>query len=209
VRALETKDVTSSDKKSKKLFANIFLWNYSDKIVISDIDGTITKSDIRGQILTLFGQQWYHDNIASLFAAIEERKYKIIYLSARSICQIDTTRNLIRSISQNGCSMPKGPMILNPNQLFSAIQNEVVANKIDEKLVSLEQVKSLFGPEKNPFHAGFGNKLNDASVYKNVNIDSQLIFIIKSNGEINDGLMGTDLKLSYTSLLDKIGEYFP
>jgi phosphatidate phosphatase LPIN len=32
----------------KKLEANIFLWNKNSKIVISDIDGTITKSDVLG-----------------------------------------------------------------------------------------------------------------------------------------------------------------
>ncbi len=195
------------DKKSKKLYANIFLWNHSDKIVVSDIDGTITKSDIRGQILPLFGQQWYHENIACLFTALQDRDFKIMYLSARSICQVDSTRNLIRSISQNDCSMPRGPLILNPNQLFSAIQNEVVASKIDEKLVALEKVRSLFGSAKNPFHAGFGNKPNDACVYRNVDIDNRLIFIVKSNGEINEG-PDMEVKLSYSNLLNKIDDYF-
>ena len=41
-------DDTYSDRNAKRIYANIFLWHHSDKIVISDIDGTITKSDIRG-----------------------------------------------------------------------------------------------------------------------------------------------------------------
>lgn len=30
----------------------IFLWHHNERIIISDIDGTITKSDILGQILS-------------------------------------------------------------------------------------------------------------------------------------------------------------
>jgi phosphatidate phosphatase LPIN len=41
----------------------IFLWDHSEKIVISDIDGTITKSDILGQILS----KWIHTGVTKLF----------------------------------------------------------------------------------------------------------------------------------------------
>ena len=34
---------------------NIFLWRHTDKLVISDIDGTITKSDVLGHILPVIG----------------------------------------------------------------------------------------------------------------------------------------------------------
>ena len=40
--------------------SNIFLWNYTDKIVISDFDGTITRSDMIGQIGVYFGIDWTH-----------------------------------------------------------------------------------------------------------------------------------------------------
>lgn len=47
-----TDDTYTDSSKAKRLSANIFLWHHSDKIIISDIDGTITKSDIRG---------WYYE----------------------------------------------------------------------------------------------------------------------------------------------------
>ena len=34
---------------------HIFLWRHTDKLVISDIDGTITKSDVLGHILPVIG----------------------------------------------------------------------------------------------------------------------------------------------------------
>ena len=45
---------------NKKIFfscgrCHIYLWHHTDTIVISDIDGTITKSDVLGHILPVIG----------------------------------------------------------------------------------------------------------------------------------------------------------
>ena len=42
-----------TEKNAKIVYANVFLWQCTDKIVITDIDGTITKSDIRGKIFLI------------------------------------------------------------------------------------------------------------------------------------------------------------
>ena len=43
--------------KSLFLFrCHIYLWKETDKVVISDIDGTITKSDVLGHILPVIGK---------------------------------------------------------------------------------------------------------------------------------------------------------
>lgn len=159
-----------------------------------------------GQILTLFGQNWYHENIAPLFSALSARNYKIIYLSARSICQTDHTRNLLKNINQSTFRMPKGPLLLNPNQLFSSIHNEIIPAKIDEKLISLQNIRSLFGATRNPFYAGFGNKLNDFIVYRNVDINEKSIFIVSKNGKINGQ---TNREVSYSIILNEIDDFFP
>lgn len=65
----------------------IFLWDCSQKFVISDIDGTITKSDILGQILS----RWIHPGVTKLFKEVYKRNYKIIYLTARAIGQYQQT----------------------------------------------------------------------------------------------------------------------
>ena len=159
-----------------------------------------------GQILPFFGQNWFHENVVNLFSALDKRQYKIIYLSARSICQVDTTRNFLRNVKQNSSILPKGPILLNPNQLFSAFQTECIYKRFDEKLISLENIRSLFGQKNYPFFAGFGNRLNDANTYKMININQSKIFIINSNGEMNETDKG---KLSYSLILEKISEFFP
>ena len=74
----------------------IFLWDYSEKIIISDIDGTITKSDILGQILS----QWIHHGVTKLFTEISKRNYKIIYLTARAIGQYQQTTKFLETVQE-------------------------------------------------------------------------------------------------------------
>jgi len=39
------------------------LWNHTVKIVITDVDGTITKSDVLGMFLPIFGKDWSHKGV--------------------------------------------------------------------------------------------------------------------------------------------------
>jgi phosphatidate phosphatase LPIN len=45
--------VFSSFQGKAMCSAKMFLWNYDAKIVISDVDGTITKSDVLGHVFTM------------------------------------------------------------------------------------------------------------------------------------------------------------
>lgn len=75
------------------------MWNYDTKIIISDVDGTITKSDLLGHLLPRFGRDWTHPGIAKLFNDIRENGYEFLYLTARPIGMADTTRDYISGIS--------------------------------------------------------------------------------------------------------------
>ncbi|XP_020274290.1 phosphatidate phosphatase PAH2-like isoform X2 [Asparagus officinalis] len=51
--------------------ARIYLWKWNTRIVISDVDGTITKSDVLGQFMPLVGKDWSQTGVAHLFSAIK------------------------------------------------------------------------------------------------------------------------------------------
>lgn len=85
----------------QEITARIFLWPSTAKIVISDIDGTITKSDALGHIMPLFGNDWSQPGIVKLLTQISSNGYQIVYLSARSIVQAGTTRNYLEMIRQS------------------------------------------------------------------------------------------------------------
>lgn len=70
----------------------LFKWNSTDQIVISDIDGTITKSDVFGHLFTMVGKDWTQMGVAKLFTKIFDNGYKIIYLTSRAIGQVKISR---------------------------------------------------------------------------------------------------------------------
>ena len=152
--------VTTAYQGTSRCKCYLFKWNHNDKIVISDIDGTITKSDVLGHILPMVGKDWAQIGVAQLFSKIEENGYKMLYLSARAIGQSRATREYLRSIRQGDVQLPDGPLLLNPTSLISAFHREVIERKPEQfKIECLSDIKSLF-TDKNPFYAGYGNRIN-------------------------------------------------
>jgi phosphatidate phosphatase LPIN len=89
--------VSSRYQGTHVLSSEIYLFDSDDKIVISDLDGTITRSDVLGHVLPYFGKDWSHKGVVKLFNKISEHGYKIVYLTARSISQSDQTKNYLRN----------------------------------------------------------------------------------------------------------------
>jgi phosphatidate phosphatase LPIN len=128
--------------------------------VISDIDGTITKSDVLGHILPAIGHDWAQSGVAQLFSKNRNNGYHIMYLSARAIGQATTTKDYLHSVKQGGVHLPDGPLFLNPDSLIHAFKREVIDRNPEEfKISCLKEIQSLFG-DKNPFFAGYGNRPN-------------------------------------------------
>ncbi|KAI5815079.1 Lipin/Ned1/Smp2-domain-containing protein [Pyronema omphalodes] len=191
--------------------AYMYVWRYDVPIVISDIDGTITKSDALGHIFTMVGRDWTHLGVAKLYTDIAANGYNIFYLTSRSVGQADTTRNYLNGITQDGYRVPKGPVIMSPDRTFHALRREVYLRKPEVfKMACLRDILNLFGEKHNPFYAGFGNRLTDALSYRSVNIPSTRIFTINSNAEVVlDLLCLTKYKSSYVNMRDLVDHFFP
>jgi phosphatidate phosphatase LPIN len=77
-------------------------------------------------------------------------------------------------------------------------------------MACLRDILNLFGPQRNPFYAGFGNRLTDALSYRSVNIPSTRIFTINSNAEVSlDLLTLTKYKSSYVTMREVVDHFFP
>jgi phosphatidate phosphatase LPIN len=48
----------------------------------------------------MLGKDWSHAGITNLYHSIEQKGYKFLYLSSRSIIQADQTRNYILSLKK-------------------------------------------------------------------------------------------------------------
>jgi phosphatidate phosphatase LPIN len=77
--------VKSRFQGTQTITGRIYLWDYTTKIIISDVDGTVTRSDILGQMLPRLGRDWSHKGIAKLFSCIKKNGYEILYLTSRPI----------------------------------------------------------------------------------------------------------------------------
>ncbi|KAJ8066276.1 hypothetical protein OCU04_005355 [Sclerotinia nivalis] len=191
--------------------ANMYLWKYDVPIVISDIDGTITKSDALGHVLNYIGRDWTHIGVAKLYTEIVNNGYNIMYLTSRSVGQADTTRAYLNGVVQENYHLPKGPTILSPDRTLAALRREVYIRKPEVfKMACLRDIKNLFGPNRTPFYAGFGNRLTDALSYRSVSIPSNRIFTINSYAEVSLDLLSLNkLRYSYVNMREVVDHYFP
>lgn len=159
----------------------------------------------------MIGRDWTHTGVAKLYTDIAANGYNILYLTSRSVGQADTTRAYLNGITQEGFKLPKGPVIMSPDRTIAALRREIYLRKPEVfKMACLRDILNLFGHKRNPFYAGFGNRLTDALSYRSVNIPSTRIFTINSNAEVSlDLLTLNKYKISYVSMREVVDHFFP
>jgi phosphatidate phosphatase LPIN len=189
----------------------MYYWQHDVPIVISDIDGTITKSDALGHVLNMIGRDWTHLGVAKLYMDIVANGYNIMYLTSRSVGQADTTRSYLKNVVQDTYRLPQGPVIMSPDRTIAALRREIYLRKPEVfKMACLRDILNLFGRKNNPFYAGFGNRLTDALSYRSVNIPSTRIFTINTNAEVSlDLLTLNKYKSSYVTMREIVDHFFP
>lgn len=201
--------VTTAYQGTTRCKCYLFLWRWNDKIVISDIDGTITKSDVLGHVMPIMGNDWAQCGVTRLFTKIKENGYKLLYLSARAIGQSRVTREYLQSVKQEDLTLPEGPMLLNPTSLLNAFHTEVIEKKPQEfKISCLRDIMALFPANMQPFYAGYGNKVNDVWSYQAVGIPLSRIFTINSRGEVKHEMTQT-FQSTYSNMSYLVDQMFP
>jgi len=203
-----------NDKQDVEIRSRIFLWGQDEQLVISDVDGTITKSDVFGHIFAALGQDWSHIGVAELFTNIASNGYQVLYLTARSVGYAGATKDYLSTLSQEVqqpdgkvkvVTLPEGPVLLSPTRLLNSLNREIIKRNPQEfKIACLKEIKDLF-PSKTPFYAGFGNRHNDHEAYDKIGINPARIFIINVHGEISCAFGGG----SYSGLNEFFDLMFP
>jgi phosphatidate phosphatase PAH1 len=181
---MNTIDYVANTKKSPSLSGRIYLWEYNSKIVVSDIDGTLTKSDILGHICYAIGKDWNRGGVVSLYNNIIDRGYKILYLSSRSISQVESTKKYLSLENQLKEKLPDGPVLLSSDGMFKCIVREIGNHSQSFKQNTLIELLQTFPLHIDPFYAGFGNKEGDALAYFHIGIPKNRIFILKTSKKL-------------------------
>lgn len=201
--------VTTQYQGTCRCNGTIYLWSWDDKIVISDIDGTITRSDTLGHILPTLGKDWTHQGIARLYHKVSQNGYKFMYCSARAIGMADMTRGYLNWVNESGTMLPMGPVLLSPSSLVSALHREVIEKKPETfKIECLTDIKHLFSPNTEPFYAAFGNRATDVYSYKEVGVPLNRIFTVNPKGELIQEHAKTNIS-SFGHLCEMVDHVFP
>ena len=216
-RNIVTFVVNSSVWGRLEVNAQVFVWEHNAKVVISDIDGTITKSDLMGHVMPILGRDWAHDGVAALYNAIAANGYQLAFLSARSVGQADTTRSYLRGLQArpggelaDGVPLAPGPVILAPDGITTALVRELIRRAPAEfKIACLTDIRALFPPEWNPFYAGFGNRGSDVISYAAVGVPRGRTFTINPRGELACEALHHTRRFTLPTLAAMLDEFFP
>lgn len=196
--------------EQKIMSATIYFINNTDKIIVSDIDGTITRSDMRGHVFNAIGRDWSQTGVAKIYTELYKRGYHFVYLTSRSIEASQGTKEYINTLKQTEKlpdgriithTLPPGAIFTSTFRFFKAVNNELIKKVPQEfKIACLSEIVSLF-PGTNPLYAGFGNKPTDFEAYSKVGICSNRIFIINKSSMMIS-YEGIDLKEKVVSYAD-------
>lgn len=194
------------DHPNCHLIGKVYLWESTSKIIVSDVDGTLTKSDFLGHLCYFVGIDWSKGGSVYLYTVLTRLGYKLLYLTARSLSQLSATRTYLNGIREDGERLPDGPLLLNPCGMWKALVSEMSKKSKVFKAEMLKRVRNLFLESHSPLHAGIGNREGDAIAYASAGIPTSHIFIInkkrKEKGEF------VSIKNFKDPILN-IGRFFP
>ncbi|GMF10441.1 unnamed protein product [Phytophthora lilii] len=166
--------------------AKLHLWGPNESVVVVDLDGTLTISDVEGHIRTLrLGQyDFLHAGACDFFTKLHELGMRIVYLTARPLDWASASRTHLENAVQQSIPLPPGVLITNSTGLTGALFTEVVnktphvfkiqvLNELQLTLIHAGRVT-----EHPVFVAGFGNRPTDIVAYEEVGMDPSRIFML-------------------------------
>jgi phosphatidate phosphatase LPIN len=179
------------------IHACIYLWEHTDRIVVCDIDGTVTRSDFLGYSAHLMGYEYTHDGVTDVLNYLHEAGYKILFLTARPITVADRTRDLLQTVgstarddksqsfarflglhtSDTVLALPPGALITTAERWIPAIALSLTPDGPQKfKTSVLHEIKDLFGSNNACFAGGFGNRATDSGAYRATGMRCNLIY---------------------------------
>ncbi|CAN0332766.1 unnamed protein product, partial [Ectocarpus sp. 12 AP-2014] len=176
-----------------------FVWDVNTPMIVVDIDGTITRSDVSGLMMTLspgLVTNHNHEGICSLLARmVDEAGAQVVYLTSRPISLAAKTRTFLASTEQEGKKLPLGPLQCCLEKVSGVLWRELVSkNMHDYKITALLDLARPFREAGRTFGeavfaAGIGNRVHDAVAYRAAGIPKDFIFLIdtESNLRVWDG----------------------
>ncbi len=185
----------------KYLEVEFSMWGYDirDLLVVMDVDGTVTRSDVRGYVESVYlGMYGFtHSNLSSFLHFLEVNLgLHVIFLTSRPLCHLKDTKRLLHNL-WNSAEDPMllnrgGPVFANKESLLRAAYRELVSRRtVPFKLGVLLDIVQVFATGndhkdncRNPLFAALGNKVADARAYIHAGISPSHILLINPSSKL-------------------------
>ena len=167
---------------------NLYFYEKYERLIITDIDGTITTSDHRGVVRGVLGLKVHHEGIVRLLDEVAKRGYKVMYLTARSLGFDTITRNYLYKASlinqkpnpffcnyfmikelqnvDDKFSVPDGPVFLSPKTVSETAIEHLTSGPALQKAHTLGCVLELFKEGARIVDGAYGNAESDVEAYR-------------------------------------------
>ena len=174
--------------------ARVYLWGRDDRVVVCDVDGTITASDVRGFIDSTFSDAptFAHADVCEFFETVVAPRARVLYLTSRPVALAAATRGFLATLRQDGrggggatFGLPDGPLLTSAEGVVGAIYTEMVTKRPDVfKTRALRDVVAAFGGASQPLACGFGNRETDAKAYARAGVPNEANFLIDASSTL-------------------------
>ena len=169
--------------------ARAFLWDAGDRVVVCDVDGTITASDVRGFLDSTMSAapSFAHGGVCAFLGGVVAPRARVLYLTSRPVALAASTRAFLASLRQGRDGLPDGPLVTSGEGLLGAVYAEVVAKTPDVfKTRALLDVAAAFGsdPGASPVLVGFGDRHTHARAHARAGVADDRNFSIDARSRL-------------------------
>ena len=187
---------------------SIHLLNQGSRLVFTDVDGTITKADVKGFIGGELGFDAHHEGAVELFDKVGSNGYTLIYLSARPMAFNEETREyLFEQLRPNdkGFSLPISPLFVSNKRMVEGIME--AADPSATKTFAIRSIVDMFDLKEHVVSAGYGNQDSDAQAYVNSGIEARKVFMVDKKSRMVN--YGTGDETSYKAQVENVDNMYP
>jgi phosphatidate phosphatase LPIN len=167
---------------------HVNLWSDQDRLAVVDIDGTITKSNVRGVVDTVLtnSYKYCHDGVCGLLSQMEG--VRVIYLTCRPMSLANHTRKFLSSVRQTEHALPEGAFIG-----FAGSMTQMLFMELVYKTAHKFKTAALERHVMRPFHdlgvkavfcAAFGNTLMDMEAYHDAGMELNRVYLVDKKSRI-------------------------
>lgn len=171
--------------------ATIFLWSSQDRLVVSDIDGTITRSNAGGIFDTILTERYSycHEHICHFLSElVAPPATHILYVTSRPISLASRTRKFLNTLRQGTRHLPRGPILGFGGTMSQLLIMELITRtthnfKAEQlwKYVTMPFRLAGLPKDKQVFAAAFGNTMMDVQAYDMVGVPFDRIFLLENS----------------------------